>query len=576
MAEIGSIGLGTVVSVSHHGEIQSLDGTSILHWGIRADDRWHIARDEKAVRQGVAPDGISIETRLRVPGGDIVHRANVITHKGVSLVTVEIENETPVAVALALFTSSTGIVESETDTLSVGGCPFVRANKPIALFGRAPSEEDLLTMVGSEKMQLTKSPAPMEGEHVAIVFPLPHATSIRFAIQVDATQLLIPVPDDLPSLEAIAKGWSVHFEQGGSVELQDSRLQDTLTTARRHLLIGSEQEPTSAYWKHGVPSYAVAIAVIALCAWGHKTAAKRLLFRAIETQAVTVFQNPDLKEISYLLWACNEYLEFNESPEDAEMIKSWAMEQIVHLIGAIPRWRRRRNQDFSWLYLGLESSSSLLQKKDEEVAARQIREALSRVTQKRLVSTRKTSLEAAINDEHRGSRLLLQQLNRYMNDSSGEGTFDESLANAQGTYVFASKQRLQDPLASALFLLAVRRSFVTEPTGSTPKVAIFEGFNSLWFNVPVEVKNMPVHKGTIGYVIRWHGDRPALLWEGKVSTEVTFTAPKLDADWESTENIGEALFPQQLPKETIVSLVSPDVRKGDDPASGTQSGNSFT
>ena len=467
-------------------------------------------------------------------------------------------------------------MESEADTLSLGGFPFVRANTPIALFGRAPSEEDLLTIVGSEKMQRTNSPAPMEGEHVAIVFPLPHAATIRFVIQVDATELLIPAPDELPSLEAIAKGWSVHFEQGGSVELQDSRLQNALTTARRHLLIGSEQEPTSPYWKHGVPSYAVAIAVIALCSWGHKTAAKRLLFRAIESQVVTVFQNPDLKEISYLLWACNEYLEFNESPEDAEMIKSWATEEIVHLIGAIPRWRRRRNQDFSWLYLGLESSSSLLQKKDDEVAARQIRDALSGVTQKRLVSTSKISLEAAINDEHRGSRRLLQQLNRYINDSSGEGTFDEGLANAQATYAFASKQRLQDPLASALFLLAVRRSFITEPAGTTPKVAIFEGFSPLWFNVPVEVKNMPVHKGTIGYVIRWHGDRPAVLWEGKVSTEVTFTAPKLNVDWESTENVGEALFPQQLPKETIVSLVSPDVRKGDESANGTQSGETFT
>jgi hypothetical protein len=576
MAEIGSIGLGTVVSIAHHGEIQSLDGVPILHWGIRADDRWHVARNEKAVRQGVAPDGVSIETRLRVPGGDIAHRTNVITHKGVSLVAVEIENETPVAVALALFTSSTGIVESEADTLSIDGYPFIRANKPIALFERASSEEDLLDTVGSEKMQRENSPAPMEGEHVAIVFPLPHATTIRFVIQVDATQLLVPSPDELPSLEAIAKGWSVHFEQGGSIELQDSRLKNTLTTARRHLLIGSEQEPTSTYWRHGVPSYAVAIAVIALCAWGHKTAAKRLLFRAIESQTVTVFQNPDLKEISYLLWACNEYLEFTESPEDAELIKSWATEQIVHLIRAIPRWRRRRSQGFSWLYLGLESSSSLLQKKDEEVAARQIRETLSRVTQKRFIFAEKDSLETALNDADRGSQFLLQQLNRYTSDSSGEGTFDESLANTQATYSFASKQRLQDPLASALFLLAVRRSFVTEPTGNTPKVAIFEGFSSSWFNVPIEVQNMPVHKGTIGYVIRWHGDRPALLWEGEVSTEVTFTSPKLDADWESTESNGETLFPQQIPKETIVSLISPEIHKGHDPPNGTLPGNSFS
>ena len=105
MAEIGSISAGDIHNVSPSGQIGPLGSEYMVHWGVRADDRWHIARDEKAIRQGIAEDGVSIETRLRVPGGDIVHRASSTPYKGKSLVVIEIENETPIPVALALFTN---------------------------------------------------------------------------------------------------------------------------------------------------------------------------------------------------------------------------------------------------------------------------------------------------------------------------------------------------------------------------------------------------------------------------------------------------------------------------------------
>jgi hypothetical protein len=45
--------------------------------------------------------------------------------------------------------------------------------------------------------------------------------------------------------------------------------------------------------------------------------------------------------------------------------------------------------------------------------------------------------------------------------------------------------------------------------------------------------------------VRWHGDRPALLWELEPHEgvgPVRLTAPGLDAAWSSTERTGEVLL----------------------------------
>ena len=132
MAEIGSIGVGPVHTVSSNGGIEPLGSGPLVHWGVRADDRWHIARDERAVRQIVAEDGVSIETRLRVPGGDIVHRASSTPYKNTSLVIVEIENETPLPVAIAFFTAGSGIWRCEGNTLFRNNVSMISASKPVS------------------------------------------------------------------------------------------------------------------------------------------------------------------------------------------------------------------------------------------------------------------------------------------------------------------------------------------------------------------------------------------------------------------------------------------------------------
>ena len=67
----------------------------------------------------------------------------------------------------------------------------------------------------------------------------------------------------------------------------------------------------------------------------------------------------------------------------------------------------------------------------------------------------------------------------------------------------------------------------------------------------VELHDAPSGAGRFGYAVRWHGERPALLWElvpDRPDRPVRIVAPGLDPAWSSTDPVGEALLaPMQLP-----------------------------
>ena len=71
------------------------------------------------------------------------------------------------------------------------------------------------------------------------------------------------------------------------------------------------------------------------------------------------------------------------------------------------------------------------------------------------------------------------------------------------------------------------------------------GFRTAWRGGPLAVYDLPTRFGPISYAVRWHGPRPALLWEltpRPGQAPVTMKAPALDPDWSSEEASGEALL----------------------------------
>ena len=93
--------------------------------------------------------------------------------------------------------------------------------------------------------------------------------------------------------------------------------------------------------------------------------------------------------------------------------------------------------------------------------------------------------------------------------------------------------------AAADFLSFVRAVLVRELADD--RVALLTILPPGWEGSPVEVRDAPTHAGRVSYALRWHGDRPALLWECE-RPGVELVAPGLDRTWSTREQAGEALL----------------------------------
>jgi hypothetical protein len=104
--------------------------------------------------------------------------------------------------------------------------------------------------------------------------------------------------------------------------------------------------------------------------------------------------------------------------------------------------------------------------------------------------------------------------------------------------------------AAAELLNFARNLLVREvDDGSGPALALCSMLPEGWAGQPIEVHDAPTHHGLLSFAVRWHGDRPALLWdlrrrEGSSSSPgpVRLTAPGRDPSWSTTEAKGDALL----------------------------------
>jgi hypothetical protein len=102
-----------------------------------------------------------------------------------------------------------------------------------------------------------------------------------------------------------------------------------------------------------------------------------------------------------------------------------------------------------------------------------------------------------------------------------------------------------DTLAGAEFLLGARNLLVREMGGGPATLALCSTLPDAWRGQSIEVNDAPTAYGVVSYAVRWHGERPALLWDlrGRPGTgAVVLRAPALDPQWSTDGPRGEALL----------------------------------
>tara|TARA_B100000945_G_scaffold92040_1_gene71898 strand:- start:505 stop:1437 length:933 start_codon:yes stop_codon:yes gene_type:complete len=286
--------------------------------------------------------------------------------------------------------------------------------------------------------------------------------------------------------------------------------------------------------------------------WGHANSAKKLLYKYMENAPDSLFMNKVNRHVLYSLCLWEEYIELCSEEESLEEIIPWLEESISMLLSSLPNRRRLKNRDISLELASLKAAVSLLIFIGNDSLASDIQGEFNEILKRSGTNRVSSPFSELMNSFSAAS----EALRAHLNSNNELKTFDHILSKADTTGSFPKDSRSQDPIASALFLLAIRACFLIKnvsPDGQRV-IDIAPLFSPDWIGKSIEVKNAPIQGGNMGYAIRWHGTSPALLWEAKTVDSLTISADSIDKDWESADLIGEALLAKQTPPETAVTI----------------------
>ena len=204
---IGILGQPWRATVTPAGDIYPWDDVEAVKWYVAADDRWHTPADEVAVRQRSVDGAPVLETRVRIPGGDVIQRVWVATGRlGSSALMMEFENDSPMAIAIAI---------DRQDLL---------VSRPVAVRSSAG-----------------EWPAPgLEIPREPTVIPVGHRTMARAALVISGSTNALNVSDltvaDFADWSAVARGWVSLSERASRLsiaDLRDSQRVDELIVVER-------------------------------------------------------------------------------------------------------------------------------------------------------------------------------------------------------------------------------------------------------------------------------------------------------------------------------------------------------
>lgn len=606
---LGTIDAGAIADVDGAGGVQMRGAEWSLDWWVGAEDRWHHPSREAAVRQSTRGAAPVVETAMRVPGGDVVHRAFAVRATAPvaaaradgadgetwadSAVVVEVENSTFVPVALALVLRPVGIdgieggdavrqVTSDGAVIRVGGqVVAVLSREPARVAHGAPGRVAALLEQGEDLPGGSLSvEAGTGGVEVAFVVPLPHTATVRILLpRVDPAPMrrrfrerARPEPGvgwEAPAADSIVSGWDVHTGDAARVELPEPLLGEVLTSSQRTLSLAFGDDFLGA--GHGTGPGAVsdadrATAVVEALVRSGLTEPLGPLARALVGAQrlrgpVTLDDGSDAS--AALLLAAAPLLEAGAPGWAEELVGPVA--KAVHRIGKLdaattplvaealalvgPGLRRVGQPDVADEAERLSaelggrgrSPGQANSGANGPASGTGIGGGLVGVGAEIRAGIRSVAVDAV-------GRLL--ELTRLGAPGSLPDRVDAD-GVPEGRLGF-------DPAAVAARLNAVLDLVVLDGAdGPTLLPVWLPG----WWGQPIEAHGVRTGWGRVSFGVRWHGDRPALLWEiqpvegAEDGDRVpVLRAPGLDPAWQGSGWSGEALLGAVEVPATMVAI----------------------
>jgi len=575
---LGAIGARDVAIVDEAGGVGPGVGGWRVEWWVRSEERWHITPEETAVRHTRGPGRADIETRLRVPGGDMVGTAWVaLDRSGSPTACVAIENTTAVPVAVALVLrpddvsghSLVRLITVTAESIDVDAETAVRFDREPSIAIAGPSYYDVRSQVLDE---VTSTPPIAATSNTstgsaAAIFPLPHRATMRATIAIDRADRLAGI-SEMPVADAVARGWDTHLEGGITVATGDPELDGALDGARGQLLVavgdghpgprpGSSRlmSPRGralvglALLESGFTDGAIALAdglgrdLQDDDADAETAATASVLVEAIRSRTATIDPDPELLARAVDLI-------------DTARRRPFRRPRAVRgLVAGVDGWwndDRYAAEHMVWACAGLDAiaaSVAAIGQPDAAASVAQIGDKCRAAMSSRAVATPADpgwALESVLGSGARvGPRIVHPLFDAGLaladaamrRDAAVEVALVTLTRSRSVTGSWRHGDDGADVVAAAFAVLGIRRFLVA---GNATTMAIAPVVPPSWIGRNWELHELPTPAGHVSVAIRWHGDRPALLWETEGPIELT--APGLDAEWRTSEPRGEALL----------------------------------
>ena len=505
---VGDVGVGPAALVDAGGRVAPVSSAGrdwSVQWWIGSEDRWHIPTFEATCRQRLVESMPVVETTIKVPGGDASARCYgaVLAGSDRRGVVIDVTNASAIPFAVAFTVVSREPMTTDGSTVWIAGVAVLRLAKAAARFGHGTDVEALRCELDAERF--VERPESAVTGVLALIVPLPHTASTiavldtRAPVRSRRRGATEPVGGPLdratvPSSDQVVAGWAAFVQQGTRLDLADRALTASFDAARADLLMGPEPTADAAD------------------------------IAAIATATARLGRLGEMGELISVLVDCQKLDGRIDSAEPLEATSRflaavgalWSAgvgaEQVEALIGPVAKaghWlgHGRRRPSFG---SGAASSSAVAR-----------------------------SLESVV-----PALMAIGQP-----DVAGE--FVQVAASFAANHSDPSERDIR-PVVSA-----VRRSadlVVDRLDAGVAETSDGLDLFATWLPTaagrPLEVHEVRTRWGLASCALRWHGERPALLWELvaypnraiAVGEHPRWTTTALDPGWSSTELEGEALL----------------------------------
>jgi hypothetical protein len=585
---VGNLDGAERMAVDRRGLVAVSPGSWSLDWWVRGED-WVFPSHEAGMRQRLVDQAPVVETIVRVGGGDIIHRCY-----GARLtdeyVVIELENtsSTPVAVGLAVRPydltgpGRVGRVEVSDNVVTVDGIPAFAANRAPGQLIVGSGGVDAAANLAEDMAAGTEvnSVECAQGRANAVaVYPLVHSTTLRVAIPLSrGAALTAEAIDSLPEAARVVRGWRFVTENAARVVLPAGRLDEGFDAARRQLLLHHFGDDVVASPLGAPPAVGEDDCVLAaLSTLGQHDEVRQVLIGRGQMQdprgAVLDGHDRDLTGTS--LVAAGRHLTYVKDPEIAQALSEFAADGS--------RWLLAASGD-AWADAGLRGAYEVLLAGGHTAPAAELLAATA-TRPASPAATPPTQLALALSRADDSAMTAVGERARMMSgaavavlDSEGPVGFDPVLTvaaaladpdlarrasvlewlleQASPTWAWptAIHPKLgtgtagvgQDGRVTAGFVQLVMSLLVAATRGDRPTVEVARHWLPAWVGQGVEVHNAPTVVGDVSWAIRWHGERPALLWEivphDPDGPQPLITAAGLDENFSADTWVGESLL----------------------------------